>query len=99
MGLEGAKQAFAYLQSVEQTIAVFASDRHRGIAAWIRQNYKGCAHLNGIRHSTRSVTKTLIKLGKEKYCEKIRNWLKVVRNHLYWCATSTKGLDKLLQEK
>lgn len=33
--LEGAKRCFSYLQRVGLTIAIFVSDRHRGIAKWI----------------------------------------------------------------
>lgn len=44
MELEGAKQAFTYLQSVGLSIAVFISDRHRGIAKWLRENQTRCSH-------------------------------------------------------
>ena len=42
----------------------------------------------------------MIKLGKEKGCERICDWVKGARNHLYWCATSTiEGLPNLIAEK
>ena len=50
MELEGAKRAFSYLQSVGITVVVFISDRHRGIAKWIRESQPGCAHFFDIWH-------------------------------------------------
>lgn len=42
----------------------------------------------------------MTKLGKEKGCEKIADWVKGARNHLYWCATSTKqGFEELIAAK
>ena len=50
MELEGAKRAFSFLYSVGLRISVFISDRHRGIAKWIRENQAGCAHFYDIWH-------------------------------------------------
>ena len=100
MELEGAKRAFSYLQSVGITISVFISDRHRGIAKWIRECHVGCSHFFDIWHVARSIGKSMVKLGKEKGCEKITDWIKGVRNHLYWCATSTKqGFEEMIAAK
>ena len=100
MELEGAKRAFSYLKSVGLKIAVFISDRHRGIAKWIRENQTGCSHYFDIWHIARSITKKMVKLGKEKGCEKIADWVKGARNHLYWCATSTKqGFGEMIVAK
>ena len=42
----------------------------------------------------------MLKLGKEKGCEKICDWMKGVRNHLYWGVTSTKlGYDHIIAAK
>jgi hypothetical protein len=37
-----------------------------------------------------STTKKLLKASKEKGCERISLWIKAIRRHMYWCATSTK---------
>ena len=81
MELEGAKRAFSFLQSAGLSIEVFISDRHRGIAKWIREFQVGCSHYFDIWHVARSIGKAMIKLGKEKGCEKISDWVKGVRNH------------------
>ena len=100
MELEGAKRSFSYLKSVGLSISVFISDRHRGIAKWIRECQPGCSHFFDIWHISRSIGKSMIKLSKEKGCEKIGDWVKGVRNHLYWCVTSTKqGFQELIAAK
>ena len=100
MELEGAKRAFAHLKSVGITVAVFISDRHRGIAKWIRESQAETLHFFDIWHIARSIGKAMLKLSKENGCHKIKEWMKGVRNHLYWCATSTKqGFENLILAK
>ena len=90
MELEGAKRSFAFLKAKGLPINRFVSDRHTGIAKWIRECQRDTKHFYDIWHVARSVTKKMLKVGKEKDCEIILSWIKGVRNHLYWCATSTK---------
>ena len=53
-----------------------------------------------IWHVAHSITKQMIKLGKEKGCEKITDWVKGAQNHMYWCVMSTKqGFQELIAAK
>lgn len=41
-----------------------------------------------------------MKASKESGCEILKDWSKAIKNHLYWCATSTKqGLGELIVAK
>ena len=81
-------------------VSVFVSDRHRGIAKWIREVCKETTHYYDIWHVARSVTKKLLAASKEKGCEIIKEWSKGIRRHLYWSATSTKpGFSNLTLAK
>ena len=100
MELEGAKRNFSFLQSKGLVIEKFISDRHLGIAKWIRESQPATNHFYDIWHVARSVTKKLLKAGKEKGCEIIGDWAKAIRNHIYWCATSTKeGFQQMILAK
>ena len=91
MELQGAKQSFDFILLAGLAISVFISDRHRGIAKWIRENHPQTSH---------QITKKLLKAGKKKGYEKIIYWVKGIRRHLYWCATSTKqGFEQLILAK
>ena len=57
MELEGAKNAFKYLQLAGVDITVFVSDRHRGIAKWIRENQPKTSHFYDIWHVAKSILK------------------------------------------
>ena len=82
------------------SIAIFVSDRHRGIAKWIRENCASTKHYFDIWHIARSITKKLLSASKEKGCEIIKDWMKGIRRHVYWCATSTKdGFEALILAK
>ena len=100
MELQGAKQCFDFILLAGLAISVFISDRHLGIAKWIRENHPKTSHFYDIWHVARSITKKLVKAGKQKGYEKITYWVKGVRRHLYWCATSTKqGFEQLILAK
>ena len=58
--LEGVKRCFGFLQRLGVKIGVFISDRHRGIAKWIRENCPGTTHFFDIWHVARSVTKSCL---------------------------------------
>lgn len=98
--MEGAKRCFAYLKTLGLSVGVFVSDRHRGIAKWIRENCATTKHYFDIWHKARCVTKKLLILSKEKGCGVIKDRMKGIRRHIYWCATSTTaGFESLITAK
>ena len=100
MELDGAKQCFKYLRDKGVKVSSFISDRHKGIAKWIRETQPDVQHYNDIWHVSKSMTKKLLKAGKEKGNESILLWMKAIRKHLYWCARSTKqGFGALIVAK
>ena len=100
MELEGAKSCFEYLQRAGLAIKVFVSDRHRGIAKWIKDNNPSVTHFFDQWHIVKGVAKKLLAASKEKGCEVIGEWIKAVKNHIYWCSTSTRaGFQDLILAK
>ena len=61
-----------------------------GIEKWVREARPQTSHYYDIWHVVRSITKKFVKATKEKGCEILLSWIKGMRNHLYWCATSAK---------
>lgn len=100
MELEGAKRSFKFLTDSGVKVQTFISDRHRGIAKWLKTEYPFVHHFYDIWHVAKSITKKLAKLAKEKGCEAVQHWIKPIKNHLYWCACSTKsGYEQLILAK
>ena len=100
MELAGAKRCFSFLEAGGVKIKKFISDRHAGIAKWVREMRPETNHFYDIWHVARSITKKLLKAGKENGCEILLHWIKGIRNHLYWCATSTKeGFEDMILAK
>ena len=81
-------------------IRVFVSDRHRGIAKWIRENQPSVDHYFDQWHVAEGLVKKLLAASKLKGCEVIAEWIKTVKNHIFWCSTSTKlGFQNLILAK
>ena len=100
MELAGAKQCFSFLEAGGVKIKKFISDRHAGIAKWVREMRPETNHFHDIWYVARSITKKLLKASKENGCEILLHWIKGIRNHLYWCTTSTKeGFEDMILAK
>ena len=100
MELEGCKLTLKFLTSVGISIKTFITDRHRGIAKWFSTAYPKINHYFDLWHVARTITKALLKASKENGCSVIKDWMSSIRNHLYWCATSTaEGFGDLIAAK
>lgn len=101
MELEGAKRSFEAITNKEQLqINTFVSDRHRGVAKWMRTMHRGTTHYYNIWHQAKSIVRKVLKTSKEKGCELLKEWTRSIKNHLYWCVTSTKpGFTALIEAK
>ena len=100
MELLGAKKCFESLQKEKVSISMFVSDRHIGIAKWIKDNQTRTHHFYDIWHVARSVCKKVAQAAKEKGLERLQCWVKGIKRHLYWCILSTRrGFGALIFAK
>lgn len=96
----GAQQCFKRLKEEKLDLSTFISDRHVGIAKWIRTNQENTCHFYDIWHVARSICKKVIKAGRDKGMQKLAKWVKGIRRHLYWCVMSTRqGFGALIAAK
>ena len=80
MELKGAQNSFAFLKAAGLAIfGRFISDRHRSIAKWIREHQPEAKHFFEIWHVAKSVTKKLLKVGKESGCKLLVKWQKAIK--------------------
>lgn len=100
MELEGAKLSFTNIKKAGLSITSFISDRHRGVAKWIREAQPATTHFHDLWHVCKGLTKKLLQASKETANEVIGDWIKGIRRHLFWCAMSTKqGFGELILSK
>lgn len=100
MELDGCKRSFKFLTDAGLKISVFISDRHKGIAKWIRTCQPTTKHFYDLWHKAKGIVKEILKESKQKGCEILKDWTKAIRNHLYWSAMSTKmGFGELIVAK
>jgi hypothetical protein len=91
---------FQYLKDAGLKIKSFISDRHRGIAKWIRECENETRHYHDLWHAVKGISKKVLNASKEKGNEKLSVWVKAIRSHLYWCALSSKqGFGEMILAK
>ena len=99
MELDGAQHCFTFLKEGLQ-IPIFISDHHKGIAKWICTSERGTKHFNDLWHVSKGLSKKIRKASKENGCGILNDWMKGIRNHLYWSAMSTKmGYGEMIVAK
>ena len=100
MELIGLQRCFDSLKGEDVLISTFISDRHRGVAKWIRETFSSVKHFFDIWHVARTITKKLQQAAKEKDCEHINRCISSIRNHLSWCAITTReGFGSMILAK
>jgi hypothetical protein len=72
MELDGAQRCFKYLKDSGLQIPIFITDRHKGIAKWVRTSEKETQHFNDLWHVCKGLCKKIVKAGKEK--GDVRHW-------------------------
>jgi hypothetical protein len=92
MELEGLKRTIKLLQDeYEMLPEVIITDRHLAIQKWIRESLPVVSHYYDCWHVAKGLSKKLELLAKQKGCENVREWIKSISNHMYWCAASSEN--------
>ena len=100
MELFGCKRSFEYLTTAGLEISTFISDRHKSIAKWIRESQLSTQHYHDLWHVLKGLNKKLLEASKESGNEILQTWITGIRNHLHWCALSTRqGFGDLILAK
>ncbi|XP_059909430.1 uncharacterized protein LOC132459064 [Gadus macrocephalus] len=86
MEKEGLKRSLALLDARGVTIYSIVTDRHPQIQKFLRDNI---TQFYDVWHMEKGITKQLHKISKTKDCQKVKTWMRAIRNHIYWTAASS----------
>ncbi|XP_068077615.2 uncharacterized protein isoform X2 [Danio rerio] len=94
MEKEGLKRCLDLLENNGLEVDYIVTDRHPQIQKYLRE--RKITQFYDVWHFEKGLFKKLNKLGKNKECELVKKWQRSIRNHVYWCATSsTSGPEKV----
>ncbi|CAL9690969.1 unnamed protein product [Knipowitschia caucasica] len=91
MELEGLKRCRNDVEGL--SIKALVTDRHRQVAKWIRESWK-VPHFYDCWHVVKGLSKKLESLSKRKGYEMVKEWIKGLTYHLYWCVMSSEPGDE-----
>ncbi|XP_057690491.1 uncharacterized protein LOC130914917 isoform X2 [Corythoichthys intestinalis] len=91
MELEGLKRCKEDVSGLN--IRALVTDRHRQVSKWVRESWK-ISHYYDCWHVVKGLTKKLEALAKPNSFRIIKDWIKSIANHLYWCVASSTPGDK-----
>ncbi|XP_067284722.1 uncharacterized protein [Pseudorasbora parva] len=94
MEKEGLKRCLDKLDSCGLAVEYMVTDRRPQIRKYLRERH--ITQYYDVWHFEKALTKKLRKLSQSKDSELLKKWLKSIKNHLYWSATSSvSGPEKV----
>ncbi|XP_057197996.1 uncharacterized protein LOC130559113 [Triplophysa rosa] len=87
MEKEGLQRSVALLKDYGVRLECIVTDRHPQIQKYLREC--NITQFYGVWHLEKGITKKLDNIAKSKECEKIRKWMRSIKNHIYWTAASS----------
>ena len=75
------------------------TDRHQGVSKYLREEKTNIVHQFDIWHFSKNIKKKLVKAGKKKNLEIIKDWIKSIINHFWWCCKTCAGSADVLRER
>ncbi|XDV25389.1 hypothetical protein PO909_029312 [Leuciscus waleckii] len=89
MEKEGLKRSLDFLDARGVTLDCIVTDRHPQIKKFLRE--RNVNQFYDVWHIEKGISKQLENICKLKGCEKLHNWLRSIKNHIYWTAKSSSN--------
>ncbi|XP_077532196.1 uncharacterized protein LOC144144560 [Haemaphysalis longicornis] len=91
MEKKGLIRGLQFLQSSGIAVKSLTTDRHSGIKKHMREKEPEILHYFDVWHVSKGLRKKLNAASKRAGCMMISKWTPAIVNHLYWCASASKG--------
>ena len=79
-------------------ITVLTTDRSSSIIGLMQHKYFSIDHQHDIWHIAKSIKKHLLSQANKKGLECLKDWIRSVVNHLYYCSTNCNEQSEILIE-
>ncbi|XP_016346660.1 uncharacterized protein LOC107692211 [Sinocyclocheilus anshuiensis] len=89
MEKEGLKRSLDVLRAHGVTFDSIVTDRHPQVQKFLRET--NITQYYDVWHIEKGLSKKLLKISQSKECEKLRKWLRSIKNHIYWTAASSSS--------
>ncbi|XP_059926281.1 uncharacterized protein LOC132471191 isoform X1 [Gadus macrocephalus] len=94
MEQEGLKRSLELFGARGVTLDCIVTDSHPQIQRFLREN--NITQFYDVWHMEKGISKQLHKISKTKDCQKVKKWMRAIRNHVHWTAESSKtGPERL----
>ncbi|XP_041939471.1 uncharacterized protein LOC121700526 isoform X1 [Alosa sapidissima] len=94
MEKEGLKRCLDHLESYGLKVDYIVTDRHPQIQKFLRE--RSVTQFYDVWHFEKGLSKKLEKASHNEDCDVLKKWLQSIKNHVYWCATSSStGPEKV----
>ncbi|XP_075698294.1 uncharacterized protein LOC142663492 [Rhinoderma darwinii] len=87
------------LQKKNVSIKILCTDKCAGIKKMVQTDFNTMVHQFDVWHAVRSIGAKVLSASRRKYCGELSLWVSVVRDHLWWSASTCDNNPELLLEK
>ncbi|XP_058617214.1 uncharacterized protein LOC131530781 isoform X4 [Onychostoma macrolepis] len=94
MEKEGLKRSLDVLRAHNVTFDSIVTDRHPQVKKFLRET--NITQYYDVWRIEKGLSKKLLRISQSKECEKLRKWLRSIKNHIYWtAAASSSGQERV----
>ncbi|KAM4017421.1 uncharacterized protein ACNLHF_007047 [Anomaloglossus baeobatrachus] len=95
----GFQKAMGDLQTMNADVKMIVTDRSVAVQEILKDNYPSIVHQIDLWHLSKSIGNEVLLAAKQKDCEVLYEWVKAIRNHIWWSScTCCKNPDMLIQK-
>ena len=96
--LKGFQNCLKELDEVNYNVNIVATDRNRSLAKWVRTERPLLKHKFDPWHFAKNIKTKLRPLSQRKGCSLLKEWIKPLANHLFWCADNSEDDPEKLRQ-
>ena len=96
---KGCREIISELQDMNVTIEVLCTDCNVSVAAMLSTDHPEIEHQHDLYHIEKRIRRKLTAKSKVTANQELRDWIKPVVNHLWWCAQNCEGSAVGLRER
>ncbi|XP_065054534.1 uncharacterized protein LOC135683252 [Rhopilema esculentum] len=99
MELEGLKRCLDEVKAAGINFSTLVTDRHAGVKKYMRECHSDKNHRFDVFHVAKSIARKVEEIGKKRTTAVVNEWVPSIKNHVYWCASTSKDSPQLIKEK
>lgn len=96
---KGCREVLKELSDFGANVKILCTDCSPSVSKMMRTEFPDINHQYDLYHLEKRIRKMLVKGAAGKDCDDLKDWIKPITSHLWWCAQNCENDPNILREK